>query len=127
MPHRLLQLDKIGMGAGHLPAVHPFSMSFNESAPSSSSTRPGTPSSATRSLQSPTRTTPPVTRQDLIAAMGDMAVFDRLYTDLAGRTAQAYQASGRRRSAAKVSAFLAALEQCVCLSPPCAACRRRPS
>ncbi|GAA5906420.1 hypothetical protein JCM8208_004655 [Rhodotorula glutinis] len=104
------QLDKIGMGAGHLPAVHPFSMSFNESAPSSSSTRPGTPSSATRSLQSPTRTTPPVTRQDLIAAMGDEGVFDRLYTDLAGRTAQAYQASGRRRSAAKVSAFLAALE-----------------
>ncbi|KPV71634.1 uncharacterized protein RHOBADRAFT_56475 [Rhodotorula graminis WP1] len=104
------QLDKIGMGAGHLPAVHPFSMSFNESAPSTSSTRPGTPSSATRSLQSPTRTTPPVTRQDLIAAMGDEGTFDRLYTNLASRTAQAYQASGRRRSAAKVSAFLAALE-----------------
>ncbi|BGP50119.1 hypothetical protein JCM10450v2_006030 [Rhodotorula kratochvilovae] len=107
------QLDKIGMGAGHLPAVHPFSMSFNETSPSTTSapsTRPDTPSSAAGGLQSPTRPNPPVTRQDLLDAIAKQDVFDRLYADLANKTVQAYQSSGRRRCAAKVLAFLAALD-----------------
>ncbi|BGP09807.1 hypothetical protein JCM10049v2_005681 [Rhodotorula toruloides] len=101
------QLDKLGMGAGHLPSTHPFSMSFNES---SASTVSGS------SASSPTSTTPPnrqpVTRKDLLDAMDKREAFDKLYVELTQRSLQAYQASGRKRCAAKLNACLAALEQC---------------
>ncbi|GAA5881145.1 hypothetical protein JCM16303_004817 [Sporobolomyces ruberrimus] len=94
------QLDKIGMGAGHLPMVHPFSMSLNEITPS----RPTSPSSAQPAER------PPVSRQDLLQAISDQAVFDRLYIELSQRTIQAYQTSGRKRCAIKLHAGLAGLE-----------------
>lgn len=103
-----MQLDKLGMGAGHLPSTHPFSMSFNES---SASTVSGS------SASSPTSTTPPnrqpVTRKDLLDAMDKREAFDKLYVELTQRSLQAYQASGRKRCAAKLNACLAALEQYV--------------
>ncbi|GAA5867144.1 hypothetical protein JCM1840_001497 [Sporobolomyces johnsonii] len=91
------QLDKIGMGAGHLPMVHPFSMSLNEIIPTSSSA----PSPPNR---------PPVSRKDLLNAISKQEVFDKLYVDLTHRTIQAYQASGRKRCSIKLHAGLAALE-----------------
>jgi hypothetical protein len=94
------QLDKIGMSAGHLPTTHPFSMSLNESSSPGNSPN-GVP--PTRSL---------VTRRDLLDAVSNLETFDRLYIDLSRRTIQAYQSSGRRRSAVKLHSFLAALEQC---------------
>ncbi|BGP01777.1 hypothetical protein NBRC10513v2_005416 [Rhodotorula toruloides] len=101
------QLDKLGMGAGHLPSTHPFSMSFNESSASTVSSS---------SASSPTSPTPPnrqpVTRKDLLDAMDKREAFDKLYVELTQRSLQAYQASGRRRCAAKLNAYLAALEQC---------------
>ncbi|GEM10221.1 transmembrane protein [Rhodotorula toruloides] len=101
------QLDKLGMGAGHLPSTHPFSMSFNE--PSASIVN-------NSSASSPTSTTPPnrqpVTRKDLVDAIDKREAFDKLYVELTQRSLQAYQASGRKRCAAKLHACLAALEQC---------------
>ncbi|GAA5971043.1 hypothetical protein JCM21900_002788 [Sporobolomyces salmonicolor] len=91
------QLDKIGMGAGHLPMVHPFSMSLNEIIPTSSS-----------AMSTPNR--PPVSRKDLLDAISKQEVFDKLYVDLTHRTIQAYQASGRKRCSIKLHAGLAALE-----------------
>ncbi|CEQ40052.1 SPOSA6832_01657 [Sporobolomyces salmonicolor] len=90
-------LDKIGMGAGHLPMVHPFSMSLNEIIPTSSS-----------AMSAPNR--PPVSRKDLLDAISKQEVFDKLYVDLTHRTIQAYQASGRKRCSIKLHAGLAALE-----------------
>lgn len=100
------------MSQGHLPAVHPFSMSFNESAPGSSALSSTAPS-ASSGMQPPQRSNPPVTRRDLLDGIAKQDVFDKLYVDLAQKTMQAYQSSGRRRCAAKLHAFLAALEQCV--------------
>ncbi|GAA5847602.1 hypothetical protein JCM3766R1_000806 [Sporobolomyces carnicolor] len=94
------QLDKIGMGAGHLPMVHPFSMSLNEISPSRPSTT-ASPKTAER---------PPVSRKDLLDAIADQAVFDKLYVDLSQKTIQAYQTSGRKRCAIKLHAGLAGLE-----------------
>ncbi|GAA5902878.1 transport protein particle complex II subunit TRS130 [Sporobolomyces salmoneus] len=94
------QLDKIGMGAGHLPMVHPFSMSLNEISPS----RPTSPTSSQPADR------PPVSRKDLLDAISDQAVFDRLYIDLSQKTIQAYQLSGRKRCAIKLHAALAGLE-----------------
>ncbi|ORY76938.1 trafficking protein particle complex subunit 10 [Leucosporidium creatinivorum] len=93
------QLDKIGIGAGHLPLVHPFSMSLNETVAEVSS--------------DPTRDAknrPPVSRRDLIDAVASREVFDKLYIDLTNRSIQAYQGAGRKRCSLKLHASLAALE-----------------
>lgn len=97
------QLDKIGMGAGHLPMVHPFSMSLNEISPSRP-TSPATSQPADR---------PPVSRKDLLDAISDRTTFDKLYVELSQKTIQAYQTSGRKRCALKLHAGLAGLEKCV--------------
>ncbi|GAA6060213.1 hypothetical protein JCM10212_002292 [Sporobolomyces blumeae] len=94
------QLDKIGMGAGHLPMVHPFSMSLNETSPP----RPTSPSTI------PPSDRPPVSRRDLIEATSNRDVFDKLYVELSQKTIQAYQSSGRKRCAIKLHAGLAGLE-----------------
>ncbi|GAA5977541.1 hypothetical protein JCM10908_005008 [Rhodotorula pacifica] len=99
------QLDKLGIFAGHLPALHPFSMSLNES-PSTTGSSSSTPPATT--LNSPTR--PPVTRRDLLDAIDQEEVFDSLYIDLTQKAIQAYQATTRRRCAAKLQACLAALD-----------------
>lgn len=98
---RRKQVDKIGMGAGHLPMVHPFSMSLNEIS-TSTSFSPGSIQPADR---------PPVSRKDLLDAISDQDVFDKLYIDLSHKTIQAYQTSGRKRCAIKLHAGLAGLEQ----------------
>lgn len=94
-----MQLDKIGIGAGHLPMIHPFSMSINEHSPEqpSSSITPGGVDN--------------VTRKDLLVAMSNVEHFDKIYIDLTNRAIQAYQASGRKRSGLKMHASLAALEE----------------
>ncbi|GAA5988713.1 hypothetical protein JCM5350_001988 [Sporobolomyces pararoseus] len=94
------QLDKIGMGAGHLPMVHPFSMSLNEISPS----RPTSPTSSQPADR------PPVSRKDLLDAISDRTTFDKLYVELSQKTIQAYQTSGRKRCALKLHAGLAGLE-----------------
>ncbi|GAA5886852.1 hypothetical protein JCM6882_005915 [Rhodosporidiobolus microsporus] len=94
------QLDKIGMGAGHLPTTHPFAMSLNESSPSRAPTSAAHPAER-----------PPVTRQDLLDCTTHQDSFDKLYIDLTHRAIQAYQSSGRKRCALRLHSFLAALEQ----------------
>jgi len=97
------QLDKIGIGAGHLPPVHPFSMSLNESLGGvSGAIPPATGGAADR---------PPVSRQDLLDAIADEDAFDKLYVDVTNRAIHAYQSSGRRRCSLKLHASLAALEE----------------
>ncbi|KDE05467.1 hypothetical protein MVLG_04157 [Microbotryum lychnidis-dioicae p1A1 Lamole] len=99
------QLDKIGIGAGHLPPSHPFSMSLNEPTFSIPST-----------FNSPdlnnlnTHQRPPVSRQDLLNAIEDGEAFDKLFIDLTNRSIQAYSQSGRKRCSLKLHASLAALE-----------------
>ncbi|SDA01500.1 BZ3500_MvSof-1268-A1-R1_Chr10-1g02728 [Microbotryum saponariae] len=99
------QLDKIGIGASHLPPSHPFSMSLNEPTTSIPST-----------FNSPdlnnlnTHQRPPVTRQDLLNAIKDGEAFDKLFIDLTNRSIQAYSQSGRKRCSLKLHASLAALE-----------------
>lgn len=83
--------------------VHPFSMSLNEISPSRPSTT-ASPKTAER---------PPVSRKDLLDAIADQTVFDKLYVDLSQKTIQAYQTSGRKRCAIKLHAGLAGLEQSV--------------
>lgn len=96
----LQQLDKIGIGAGHLPLIHPFSMSINESVVEVSS-------DAARDAGN----RPPVSRRDLLDAIASRDVFDKLYIDLTNRSIQAYQAAGRKRCSLKLHASLAALEE----------------
>ncbi|GAA5838208.1 hypothetical protein JCM5353_006041 [Sporobolomyces roseus] len=70
------QVDKIGMGAGHLPMIHPFSMSLNEiSASSSTSTGPIQPADR-----------PPVSRKDLLTyqTSGRKRCAIKLHAGLAG-------------------------------------------
>lgn len=93
------QLDKLGISSGHLPLVHPFSMSLNE-----------TPSSAPISPTSPTAPKSGVTRHDLFQAVADVESFDKLYVELTNRSIGAYSASGRKRCGLKLHATLAALE-----------------
>lgn len=95
-----LQLDKLGISSGHLPLVHPFSMSLNE-----------TPSSAPISPTSPTAPKSGVTRHDLFQAVADVESFDKLYVELTNRSIGAYSASGRKRCGLKLHATLAALEE----------------
>lgn len=95
------QLDKIGIGAGHLPPAHPFSMSLNETRQSN-----GTGGAVKQGVERP-----PVSRQDLLGAIQDEEKFDRLYTDVTNRAIQAYQTSGRKRCSLKLHASLAALEE----------------
>lgn len=99
------QLDKLGMGAGHLPFDHPFAMSLHEVA-SVPSPNPST-EIATR---------PPVSRKDLLDALSTRDVFDKLYIDVTNRTIQAYSSSGRKRCSLKLHSSLAALEKCVAVS-----------
>lgn len=54
---------------------------------------------------------PPVSRKDLLAAIQDQGVFDKLYVDLTNRAIKAYQSSRRKRCALKLHASLAALEE----------------
>jgi hypothetical protein len=104
-----VQLDKLGIFAGHLPALHPFTMSLNEAPPLPSSAASSTSTPSTSAPNSATR--PPVTRQDLLDAIERQEVFDELYIDLTQRAVQAYQFTKRRRCAAKLHACLAALDQ----------------
>lgn len=96
------QLDKIGIGAGHLPPIHPFSMSLNESLGAGSGAISPSAGASDR---------PPVSRQDLLDAIADEEAFDKLYVDVTNRTIHAYQSSGRRRCSLKMHASLAALEE----------------
>ncbi|BGP56856.1 hypothetical protein JCM8202v2_004489 [Rhodotorula sphaerocarpa] len=98
------QLDKLGILAGHLPPQHPFTMSLNESSPASVA-----PSPTASQLDAPAQS--PVTRQDLLDAIEQREVFDRLYADSTHRAMHAYNSAGRRRCAAKLHACLGALEQ----------------
>ncbi|KWU42169.1 hypothetical protein RHOSPDRAFT_36290 [Rhodotorula sp. JG-1b] len=102
------QLDKLGIFAGHLPALHPFTMSLNEAPPIPASAASSASTPSTSAPNSATR--PPVTRQDLLDAIERQEVFDELYIDLTQRAVQAYQFTKRRRCAAKLHAGLAALD-----------------
>lgn len=81
-------------------------MSLNESSPASVA-----PSPTASQLDAPAQS--PVTRQDLLDAIEQREVFDRLYADSTHRAMHAYNSAGRRRCAAKLNACLGALEQYV--------------
>ena len=93
------QLDKLGMGSGHLPFEHPFAMSLQEvsSVPSPNPDADGD-------------SRPPVSRKDLLDAITSVENFDKIYVDLTNRTIRAYTTSGRKRCSLKLHGSLAALE-----------------
>ncbi|PLW47485.1 hypothetical protein PCASD_04423 [Puccinia coronata f. sp. avenae] len=93
------QLDRIGIQAGHLPAIHPFNMSLGP--PPESSPEP------TKRHSSPLFTSP----ARLIEGLKDSTMFEKVYLDLARRTINLYQSTGRRRSALKLHCKTAAFEQ----------------
>ncbi|KNZ44293.1 hypothetical protein VP01_930g9 [Puccinia sorghi] len=93
------QLDRIGIQAGHLPATHPFNMSLS---------RPHETPSETVNLN----TSPPVMLPtSLTDCLKDPTKFEKVYLDLARRTINLYQSTGRRRSALKLHCKTAAFEQ----------------
>lgn len=54
-----------------------------------------------------------VSRVDLVQAIADQDVFDKLYIDATNRSIQAYKLARRKRCAFKLDASLAALEESV--------------
>lgn len=96
------QLDKIGIGVGHLPHAIPFSMSL----PASASTSSASDSSA----PSPRASTNQITNKDLVAGMADRDIFDKLYIDTTNRAIDMYVKGSRRKFALKLHGSLAALD-----------------
>ncbi|KAA1105676.1 hypothetical protein PGT21_015276 [Puccinia graminis f. sp. tritici] len=93
------QLDRIGIEVGHLPAIHPFNMSLGQPQEANSD--------QARSNLSPAITSP----ANLIDSLKDSKKFEKVYLDLARRTINLYQSTGRRRSALKLHCKTAAFEQ----------------
>jgi len=93
------QLDRIGIQAGHLPATHPFNMSLS---------RPHETPSETVNLNTSSPVTLPASLTDCLK---DPTKFEKVYLDLARRTINLYQSTGRRRSALKLHCKTAAFEQ----------------
>ncbi|OAV91949.1 hypothetical protein PTTG_07389 [Puccinia triticina 1-1 BBBD Race 1] len=93
------QLDRIGIQAGHLPPIHPFNMSLSHA--------PEVSSEQSRPNSSPSVTSP----ANLIDSLKDPKTFEKVYLDLARRTINLYQSTGRRRSALKLHCKTAAFEQ----------------
>lgn len=93
-----VQLDKLGVEAGYLPRSHPFDMSL-ERLPLDEP--PATPDDSA----------PRISRKDLLAALESQEAFDKLYLELTNRAIDIYQRAGRKRSALKMHASVAALEK----------------
>lgn len=95
-----LQLDVLGVQKGYLPREHPFSMSL-EGVEDESATANG--EGTERPMQ--------ITRQDLLVSLDSQDSFDKFYLDVTNRAIAAFQKCGRKRSALKLHASVAALEK----------------
>lgn len=98
------QLDQIGMACNHLPCIYPFSASLPDEGPAGSVVQ-----SEVAASQSSSHAVSPA----LQAAISDIEEMDHLYRRLVDRTSAAYLACGRKRTATRLKASLAALDLCV--------------
>ncbi|KAF8753924.1 Trafficking protein particle complex subunit 10, TRAPPC10 [Rhizoctonia solani] len=108
-----VQLDKIGIRAGHLPRTAPFSASLPEqevkSRPSSATYDPFTSAPESRNEEHYRMSRLGVTNAYLLEAIDNITVFDDLYKNLVMRIIDTCQSSGRVRTAAQLRGILAAL------------------
>ncbi|QRV95141.1 Trafficking protein particle complex subunit 10, TRAPPC10 [Ceratobasidium sp. AG-Ba] len=107
------QLDKIGIRAGHLPRVAPFTTSLPDqppkSRPTSASFDPHAAASDLNDADYKRLSRAGVTNATLLQAIDSSEAFDELYKQLLGRAIETCVASGRTRSAARLKGILAAL------------------
>ncbi|KAF8507495.1 trafficking protein particle complex subunit 10 [Gautieria morchelliformis] len=96
-----IQLDKIGIGVGHLPHTTPFSISLTATSTSPVSDSPE---------PSPIESAGQITNTDLLAGLTDRDVFDKLYIDTTNRAIDMYIKGARRKFALKLHGSLAALD-----------------
>ncbi|ELU39468.1 TRAPPC10 domain-containing protein [Rhizoctonia solani AG-1 IA] len=108
-----VQLDKIGIRAGHLPRTAPFSASLPEqevkSRPSSATYDPFTSAPESKNEEHYRMSRLGVTNAYLLEAIDNITVFDDLYKNLVVRIIDTCQSSGRVRTAAQLRGILAAL------------------
>ncbi|KAF8713679.1 Trafficking protein particle complex subunit 10, TRAPPC10, partial [Rhizoctonia solani] len=108
-----VQLDKIGIRAGHLPRTAPFSASLPEqevkSRPSSATYDPFTSAPESKNEEHYRMSRLGVTNAYLLEAIDNITVFDDLYKNLVMRIIDTCQSSGRVRTAAQLRGILAAL------------------
>ncbi|WVQ80318.1 hypothetical protein IAT38_002423 [Cryptococcus sp. DSM 104549] len=108
-----IQVERLGVAAGHLPNTYPFQppsapiptkddvLFEGSSSASSSASPPASPRTA------PTR--PPLSNQVLLDALSDPQNFTSLYTALTQKSLTAYEKCGKLGSAVRLKADLAAL------------------
>lgn len=101
------QVEKLGMDFGHLPRRHPFLMS--SSLASASLTDSEAPQANMPAQEAPFRSS----NAELQAGLQGQSSFDELYRSLLDQIVDAWHGSLRQRSAIKVRATIAALEQWV--------------
>lgn len=105
------QLDKLGLQAGHLPSTYPFNSHLVSS---SSSTRRS-------SLQPPTsppdasKPKPPISRRELVAALGNQEAFDVLFFETTTKAIDCFSGAQKERSTLELIGSLAVLDLYVCL------------
>ncbi|CAE6360024.1 unnamed protein product [Rhizoctonia solani] len=108
-----VQLDKIGIRAGHLPRTAPFSASLPEqetkSRPSSAAYDPYASAPDSNNEEHRRISRLGVTNAHLLEAIDNVAAFDDLYKGLVMRIIETCQSSGRLRTAAQLRGILAAL------------------
>ncbi|KAF8333566.1 trafficking protein particle complex subunit 10 [Cantharellus anzutake] len=90
-----LQLDKIGMRSGHLPLSSPFTIALSGS------------SSYVGPIDSVGRL---VSQKDLLSAVEQKDIFDKLYTITTHRAIECFTAGNRKRAALKLHGYLAAFD-----------------
>ena len=101
------QVEKLGMDFEHLPRRHPFLMSSSLASASLADIEP--PHADMPTQEAPFRSS----NVELQAGLQDQSSFDGLYRSLLDQIVDAWHGSLRQRSAIKVRATIAALEQWV--------------
>ncbi|KAJ1302850.1 hypothetical protein OPQ81_003152 [Rhizoctonia solani] len=108
-----VQLDKVGIRAGHLPRAAPFSTSIpdqeTKSRPGSTTYDPHTTVSDSNSEEHRRLSRLGITNADLLEAIDSITAFDNLYKQLVMRIIETCQSSGRSRTALQFQGILAAL------------------
>jgi trafficking protein particle complex subunit 10 len=96
-----VQLDKLGVRAGHLPNSYPFNANI---------TPASIPSSSADARGKPVKPANPISRRELYAALSDQATFDVLIQDTTLKAVKCLSTSGKGRSTLELSGSLALLD-----------------
>jgi len=101
----MLQLDKLGLQAGHLPPTYPF----NSHLTASSSRRPSLVIPPT-SPPDPSKPKPPISRRELVAALGNQEAFDVLFFETTTKAIESFAGARKERSTMELIGSLAVLD-----------------